>query len=196
MPVDLSSLRLKRAAPIPYVFGGPVFPTTGGEALRVDRMGSRWQFAFATPAIGVASDEFDQWSALIGRAEREGALCPVSKPGFVPGVTGAPVIAALTTSGRTLPVTGLPGGYTVRPGWWVSVIVSGRRYLDQIEIGATGATVSLGMRNLIRTPYPANAVVELGAPKIEGLLQVTAQPEWNTDAGLATMFEFTITEAK
>jgi hypothetical protein len=198
MSVDISALRLSRASPAPFTFGGVIFPTTGGEALTIARMGSRWMWSFVTPAISVNSDEFDAWSALLGRAEREGGLCPVVRPGRDGLDDGTPVAASLTTEGRSLPISGMAVGYVPRPGHWASVIVAGRRYLDQLDAAtapSSGAS-TLTLRNLIRTPIPAGAAVELAVPMVEGVLQVTGQPEWSTDDGLTTRFEFTITESK
>lgn len=196
--VDLTGLPIRRAVPQPFRFGGVVTSTTGGASTRVDRMGSRWAFQFVTPPMLVNSADYRQWSAAIGRAEREGALCAVKLPGRTGLVTGSTVAASLVSSGRTLPITGIAAGYTPGPGDWCSVIVGGQRYLDRIDgaSAVSGAAATLVLANLVRVAIPVNTVVELAAPKIEGNCAVTANPEWDTAQGMMTAFEFTVTEAR
>lgn len=196
--VDLTGLPLRRAVPLPLRFGGVVRSTTGGASLRIDRMGSRWQFQFETRPMLVRSAEYRQWAAAIGSAERLGALCAVKVPGRTGLTTGSTVVGSLVSSGRVLPISGIAAGYAPLAGDWLSVIVSGQRYLDRIDAASavTGGSCSLTLANLVRVAIPANATAELAAPRIEGDCEITASPEWDVGKGLMTSFQFTVTEAR
>lgn len=196
--VDLTALPIRRAVPQPFRFGGVITSTVGGTSTRVDRMGSRWAIQFVTRPMLVSSAEYRRWAAAIGRAERLGALCAVKVPGRTGLVTGSTVVASLVASGRYLPITGIATGYVPGEGDWCSVIVSGQRYLDRIDAAGavSGGAATLTLANLVRVPIPANAVVELAVPKIEGDCAVTANPEWDTAQGMMTAFEITVTEAR
>ncbi len=196
--IDLAGLPIARAVPVPLTFGGVITSTTGGASQRVDRMGSRWQFQFATRPMFVASAEYRQWSALLGAAARQGGLCAVNVPGRRGLTTGSTVVGALVASGRVVPIAGIAAGYAPGAGDWISVIVSGQRYLDRITAtsAVSGGNCTLQLENLIRVPIPANAVAELAAPRIEGDLVLSATPEWDVAGGMKGSFEFTITEAR
>lgn len=195
MSVDLSPLRLSAATPSLIDFGGVITPPLGGPAQRIERLGSRWSWEFTTPPVRVEA-EGRQWAALLTRAAREGAILPVPQPDLVPGNPGAPVVASLTAAGTLVPVSGLAAGYAIGAGRWVSVIVGGTRYLDLIveDVTASGAgTATLRLANLIRVPFPAGAVVELAAPKVEGWL--AGPPSWPLDSARLTGFTFAVQEA-
>ncbi|UYY77798.1 hypothetical protein [Sphingomonas sp. R1] len=196
--IDLTPLPIAKAVPVPLTFGGVITSTTGGASQRVDRMGSRWQFQFATKPMFVSSGEYRQWAALLGAATRLGGLCAVKVPGRTGIITGPTVVGSLVTGGRLLQIAGIGGGYTPSAGDWISIIVGGQRYLDRITTssGVSGGNCTVQLENLIRVPIPANAVAELAAPRIEGDLVLSATPEWDVASGMKGAFEFTITEAR
>jgi hypothetical protein len=116
-----------------------------------------------------------------------------------PPLPGSPVVSSSTASGRSLPLSGLTPFYPIRRGQWLSIVQGGVRYLDRVTIAATASssgTATVAIENLLRVPVSAGAQVELAAPKIEGLLELTADPQWSVDDQLTAFFQFTVTEAK
>lgn len=192
--VDLTGLKINRAIPMPVTFGGVQRPATGGEITRIRRMGSRWAFTFSTPMMPLEPDH-RTWSAKFDRAENDGAAMEVYLPDFAVGNPGNPVVRTATAAGLTVPLSGLTPGYVVRAGQWMSLIVSGRRYLDRIQqdavVSQTGI-VDVAIKNLLRRSLTVGVVAELAVPKIEGSLEYASPPEWTVDR--MSMFAFTITE--
>lgn len=193
MAVDLSTLPLKRMSPQPLSFGGPQVSALGGSTTFVDRLGDRWSFACETPLMPLEPDG-RQFAALLTRARREGALLPIAQPGLAIGAPGNPVTASAVASGRYVPLSGLANGYQLRAGQWLSFVVAGQRYADQVAtpVTGTGGIVTVTLQNLIRVPLPQGASVEVAAPKVEGSL--VDPVEWPVDDDEVTMFSFSLRE--
>lgn len=192
--IDLTGIPLALAEPMALDFGASVEPATGGRRTWVDRLGSRWAWRFETATMKL-EPQGRLWSEKLDRARRVGALIALEQPDLNVGAPGSPVVRSSTATGRTVPVQGATPGYAVKAGSWVSLVVDGQRYLDrvteQVVADATGE-MDLTLRYLIRAPLSVGDVVELGRPKIEGVLEDLAGGAWSNDR--VTSFVFTITE--
>jgi hypothetical protein len=196
MSIDLTGLPIRTATPMPYRVGGVQAAALGGAILQVDRMGDRWMVTFETRQMMLEPDG-RIWQALFDQAEAQGAIVPIKQPGFVVGVPGAPVVAANTASGRSIQLSGLTIGYTIKAGQWLSVAHAGRSYLDKAvaDVTANGAGhATVVIKNLIRTPLIAGDVVKLAAPVIEGVISGDYTAPWPSSR-LAS-FNFTVTEIR
>lgn len=192
--VDLSDLPIRHCVITPVDFGAPVEPATGGRRTWVDRMGSRWLATFETPPMRIEPDA-RLWLEKLNRARRLGAVISVEQPGLNVGTPGSPVVRADTPTGRVIPLKGLTPNYAIKSGTWISIIVDGQRYLDQVtaQVIANGSgEADVPIQNLIREPLSTNDVVEISLPKIEGALENLTGGDWTVER--VTSFTFTVTE--
>lgn len=193
--VDLTDLRITGVVPQPFN-GAAVQQPTYGSGFRIDRPGSRWRFLFRTPAMHLEPD-WRRASARFDDAERLGGLFAIPQLRFNTGSPGSPVIDGAMTSGRLVPISGLTPNYAIRAGQWVSFVVEGQRYADRIAeevIAASDGTAEVRLRNLIRQPFEGGETVELGAPKVEGIVEVSEWPELTPDG--VTDIQWIVTEAR
>lgn len=195
MAVDLTALPIAACTPTLMEFGGLLTPALGGPVQRIDRLGSRWAFAFETASMPV-EPAGRQWAARLARAKREGALLRITQPGLVIGTPGTPVVATNIASGRLVGLSGLTAGYVVREGQWISLVVGGQRYADQVTTAATASgsgTVTLQLQNLLRVPLAGGEVVEIASPKVEGWIE--GDFGWDVPKSRMARFGFTVREA-
>jgi hypothetical protein len=193
--VDLTALPIAYALPAPFSQARAQQPTYGSGFI-LDRPGTRWQFAFASPLMRVEPD-WRTYSALFDDAERLGALCAIPQPGFNPGNPGLTLVDGATASGRVVPVTGGTAYYPFRIGQWISIVVDGQRYADRIAeqsvLDATGEG-EIRLRNLLRVPLAGAEVIEVGEPKVEGIIEITSRPPLEPRQMAA--IEFMLTEVR
>lgn len=195
MAIDLTGIPIRSAEPILQEFGGLLTPAMGGPVQRIERPGSRWALQIETPPMPVEPDG-RRWASRIGRAKRAGAVIEIPQPGLVIGAPGAPRVAGAFVGGRLIQLGGLTAGYAVREGQWISIIVAGRRYADQIvgdAAASAGGLVTVALQNLLRVPLAGNEVVEIASPKIEGWLEESFS--FPLDVAHMTSFGLTISEA-
>ena len=193
MSVDLSALPLRRMAPLPIRPGGRVASPLNGATTFIDRLGARWSFECQTPPMPLEPDG-RRWAARLMEAARLGGRLRIAQPSFNVSAPGAPVVASATAAGRLVPLTGVQPGYAFREGQWVSIIIAGQRYVDQIAeqaIASTGGTVTIRLQNLLRKPLAGGETVEVLAV-VEGAIQLS--DGWNVDNDEVVSFSFTITE--
>lgn len=194
--IDLSIIPIAAAQPAILDMGGVQGSAGVGTTSRLNRLGNRWQWGFTTIAATLA-DGAMLWSSLLTRARIEGARIEIPQPGILRASgSGNPKVATNLTSGRGVPVTGFSAGFVLDAGRWASIIHAGQRYLDQIAEtavmnGSGGGAIIL--QNLMRTPLSQNDVIEIDAPKIEGI--ITDFVSWPLDDEGKSSFSFTIEEA-
>jgi len=189
----MTALEIAECMPIPMNFGG-VQSSALGPAQRIDRLGSRWAFQFASVPMDLEPDG-RRWGALFDQAEVEGGIFRIRQPGLNVGAPGLPLIAADTPLGRSLPLAGLTPGCVIRLGQWLSVIVDGQRYLDRAMeqvIAESDGTATVTIKYLIRSPMSEGDVVEIAVPKIEGSVDGAFGGGWGNDR--TTSFSFTVRE--
>lgn len=194
MSVDLTGIPLSLAEPIPLDFGNVSEPATGGRRTRIDRMGTRWAWRFETPAMRLEPDG-RLWAEKLHRARRLGAIMPLQQPDLNVSAPGLPKVRTATPTGRIVPLKGLTPHYAIKAGYWLSLVVDGQRYLDQVAgqvIADASGNADVELQNLIRTPLSVDDVAEIGIPKIEGALEGLSGGAWVNDR--ITSFSFTITE--
>lgn len=194
MSVDLTALPIAEAVPIPFRMSG-VMRSPLGASQRILRLGSRWSLQVTTPPM-VIEPTGRQWAARLAMALDDGALVRVRQPSRRSGMPAAGVtVGAAVAAGRAVRLVGLPANYSFGGGEWISFVVGGQRYLDQLRgsYQADGSGEALiGLVNLIREPIPAGAIAEVAEPKIEGTIEGDFGGAWGRNR--LTSFSFMITE--
>lgn len=177
-------------------FGGTLQGPLGGAAQRVNRLGNRWKATVTMPALTPVQAR--EWTAALVQGLRLGVLWRIRQVGTPTGGAGSPLVAGAGQAGFALDIDGMTAGYAWRAGQFISLLLSGRRYVHQLSAAgrAAGAgTAELPLEPALRVTPADNAVVEIGKPYIEGLLEDV--PAWSLDVDrLARGFSFTITEAR
>lgn len=194
--IDLTELRIASAVPEPYAFSGWRRPGLGGALSYESRLGDRWSIRLRTPMMAVEPD-WRRWSALFDDAERLGGIFEIPQPGYDVGAPGTPLVDADTASGREVPIKGLTPDYAIRAGQWLSIVSDGYRYADRVAVQAiadSSGDATVRLRNLIRAPLSEGDVVELGAPKIEGAVEILSRPPLEIER--VTSIEFLVTELR
>lgn len=192
--VDLTGIPLTLAEPIPLDFGNSIEPATGGRRTHVDRLGSRWAWRFETPAMRLEPDG-RLWAEKLNRARRLGAIIPLQQPDLDVGAPGLPKVRTDTATGRVVPLKGLTPQFAIKAGYWLSLVVDGQRYLDQVVaqvVADADGEADVELQNLIRVPLSVDDVAEIAVPKIEGALEGLSGGAWVNDR--ITSFSFTVTE--
>jgi len=173
-------------------FGAYQRPYTGAEVTRIDRAGGKFKIVFVLPPL---VDGRAMVSKLI-RAKKEGIRVGLPLLGQSQGTPGTPLVDGAGQSGTTLNIKGLLAGYTVKEGYWLSIVQSGRYYLH--NIAATASADSSGdlaatIFPALRTAFSDGAVIALDKPKIEGFIEGNEQV-WEISAELHTGIEFSVEE--
>lgn len=196
MAVDLTGIPVRAAEPILQEFGGLLVPAMGGPVQRIERPGSRWGLRVETQLMDVEPDG-RRWASRIARAKRAGALIEIPQPGLAIGAPGAPRVNGSFVNGRIIQLFGFAPNYAIREGQWISIIVAGRRYADQIAadtVASASGAATVSLQNLLRVALSGSEVAEVASPKIEGWLE--DQFSFPLDLTETTSFGFTIMEAE
>jgi hypothetical protein len=181
----------------PVSYGNDLTPPLGGDVQRLVRLGDRWAMDAEMPAMTEADADLWEAALLLGLSDSVVLNIPLPKAGV--GSPGAPLVNGAGQAGLTLAVKGLAASYPIKVGQWLSLVVSGRRYLHRATaaVAATsGGLATVSIWPMLRVS-PANGdTVEIAQPKIEGLIprdQISAM----LDLGhIATGLKFTLTEQK
>lgn len=177
-------------------FGGEITPSLGGPVQRINRLGNRYQLEVTLPAMR-SRDDAMIWSTRVERAKQNGVLYPVPLDGFDPGEPGSPVISSAVGGGMSVPVSGLVPGYGFVEGQWLSIVHAGRRYLHRAALPMVAneyGTGTLTLASMLRVPLSAGDVIEVAAPKIEGM--ITSAVGWEALLEPYTKLSFTISESE
>ena len=189
-----SSPAVRSARPMVQSFGSVLKPFLGGPAQRINRLGTRWAMQVSMPPM--RAEVARAWVSALSRGSEAGVVMAIPQDIDV-GNPGAPLVSATVASGMTLPLKGMPAGYQVKAGQFLSVIRSGRRYVHIFAADAivgAGGTISAAIWPMLRVSLSANDIVEIAQPKIEGWLE--GAPEWDVLTGpWVQLPEFTISEA-
>lgn len=168
-------------------------PAFGGPRQRVTRMGSHWAMDVDVPrmndrccGIGLVAD------LVQGESETIIALVPEPKGMHIP--TGAPLVNGAGQSGMVLNIDGLTPNEVIRKGKFLSLIISGQRFLYMVrsEVVATTGAVAVPIWPMLRVSPANNGVVELAEPKIEGY--IAAGQEWDVNQMPLIGAQFSIEE--
>ena len=185
------------AEPFLRDFGAVLTPFLGGPEQRINRLGTRFGLRVTLPPMPTRDQALIVQSRLL-RAREDRLLMEWPQPDFDTGTPGAPLVSAVVATGTTLPLKGMTPGYTIKEGQMVSIIHGGRRYMEMASADATvgaGGTVSAAIWPLLRSPLSVNDVVEIAAPKIEGLVSPGDELSWQISVDRLASFSFTVAEA-
>lgn len=172
MTVELIFDTFISATPSLIDFGGTLTPPLGGTDQRINRGGSRHAVTYAVDFD--TDEEFRRFAQKLRRAKTEGALARFIQIGLAIGSPGSPLVDGATAGGTTLPVKGLTPYYAVREGQFLSVIVSGRRYVHSVDAEAVAdasGDVELTITPELRISLAGDEVIEIAKPMIEGLTE-------------------------
>ncbi|MDE2250394.1 MAG: hypothetical protein KGL25_03195 [Gammaproteobacteria bacterium] len=146
--------------------------------ISVLRQGGR--YFFAVPAHHPAPTSDPDGSVLTAFIAQQPTLSlnfGANSYGIDPSGTGSPAIASLSSDGRSLSITGLPAGYVLSPGDFLSFtyLSSPTRYaLHQIVGGATadstGTTALMEVTPSIRTGAAVGSPVTLVNPYMKAIV--------------------------
>jgi hypothetical protein len=184
-------------APIAYNpslidFGGELTPILGGPVQRINRLGDRWAVEVTLPPL--KGDEARIWISRLTHGRASSCLLPWPQPIGVGG-EGAPRVNGAGQAGKLLSIDGLPAGKVLPEGVFLSIVGANRRYLHQLiaERTANGSgEVTLAIEPALRISPSDNAVVELAAPMIDGLVQ--GGVAWSVDLAREHGLTFTLVE--
>jgi hypothetical protein len=168
-------------------------PILGGDEALIQRPGTKHEIVVTIPAIASAGCG-PALVAALALGKSAGAVMPIPEPKVQIMPYGAPRVNGGGQLGSSLVIDGLTPGVIVPAGKWLSVIVSNRRYAyyTTAEVVAdSGGNATLPIYPMIRGSAADNAVVELAAPMIEGLVKMTERDVRRIGA---LSFSFTIRE--
>jgi hypothetical protein len=174
-------------------FGAILEPGLGGSSQYVGRLGDRYEVSVQMPPM--EAEVARVFISRLAQAKKSSLLMPFPQPGVVVGAVGAPRVNGAGQAGSVLAIDGLPAAKAVKEGWFLSLIVAGRRYVHQIAADAVasgGGAVTLTLVSMLRVSPPDNAVVEL-IPMIEGFVQGDGLP-WTIDVAAHVGLSFTLRE--
>lgn len=166
-------------------------PAIGGAEQELLRKGTRYALTFFMPVMTYVQSM--EWDDLM--AEGDTVLMRVFQPGLVIPTPGTPLVKGAGQAGNSLVIDGLPDGYVIRKGQFLSVVSAGQHFLYRAKAAATAngfgeATVLL--RTMLRRPPNDNDVVEIAQPMIEGFVRDLG--EWAVGVERLVGLQFTVRE--
>lgn len=143
-------------------------PAFSGADTELDRKGERYALTFTLPSQTYA--EAAKWSVL----NRKGRtfVMEVQQPGVVIPAQPDPRVKGAGQAGSQLLIDGLTPGQPIKTGWFLTVISAGQRFLyraDADTVATAEGAALIDLQEMLRRPPNDDDVVELVAPKIEGL---------------------------
>lgn len=162
-------------------------PAIGGADAEMDRKGERYALTFTLPSQAYA--DAAKWSVL----NRKGRtfVIEVQQPGIVIPAQPDPRVKGAGQAGSQILIDGLTPGQPIKTGWFLSIISDGQRFLyradaDTVATGEGAALIDL--QEMLRRPPDDNDVVEIVAPKIEGLPREVREIEVGVDHEVVIQF--------
>ena len=165
-------------------------PAIGGAEQELLRKGTRYALTFSMPVMTYVQSM--EWDDLM--AEGDTVLMRVFQPGLVIPNPGAPLVKGAGQAGTSLVIDGLPNGYVIRKGQFLSVVSAGQRFLYRAKASATSVagTATIPLRTMLRRPPNDNDVVEIAQPMIEGFVRDLG--EWAVGVDRLVGLQFTVRE--
>lgn len=178
--------------------GGDLSSSAAAATQRILRMGDRWSVTATFLNVKMECGGRD-WVAKMLLASRATALWALPLPKGGVGDPGVPVVDGAGQLGMALNVKGATALYPMKAMQWFSLISGGRRYLHMATEATTFDADGKGTLHfvpMLRVSPANNAVLEIAAPKIEGLCPL--DPSWPISSSDIVEFtgNFTITEAR
>jgi hypothetical protein len=175
-------------------FGAILEPDLGGASQYLGRLGDRYELAVDLPPMSAETARV--FIARLTKAKKSSLVMPFPQPGVTVGAEGAPRVNGAGQGGTFLSIDGLQAAKPLKEGWFFSIIVSGQRYLHQIQddvVANGGGAVTLSIEPMLRVSPLDNAVIELANPMIEGFVQGNGLP-WDIDTATTVGLSFTLRE--
>lgn len=192
--IELPSFASPRSASPTFLDAG--FTQRGVQSLgRIDRKGSRYKVAFSFGPYPPAQGDIMVARLIAGKQAGLRVRYPLLRS---QGAPGSPLLNGSVTSGRIINIDGLTPGYVCGEGFWLSLVKDGRHYLHSVGIGGTAngaGQLQIELNELLRDPFPDNAVVNLAQPMVEGIIEGDAW-QWYLANERNIPIEFTIEEAR
>ena len=165
-------------------------PAIGGAEQELLRKGTRYALTFSMPVMSYVQSM--DWDDLM--AEGDTVLMRVFQPGLVIPNPGAPLVKGAGQAGTSLVIDGLPDGYVIRKGQFLSVVSAGQRFLYRAKDSVTSVagTATIPLRTMLRRPPNDNDVVEIAQPMIEGFVRDLG--EWAVGVDRLVGLQFTVRE--
>lgn len=165
-------------------------PAIGGAEQELLRKGTRYALTFSMPVMTYVQSM--EWDDLM--AEGDTVLMRVFQPGLVIPNPGTPMVKGAGQAGTSLTIDGLPNGYVIRKGQFLSVVSAGQRFLYRAKASATSVagTATIPLRTMLRRPPNDNDVVEIAQPMIEGFVRDLG--EWAVGVDRLVGLQFTVRE--
>lgn len=165
-------------------------PAMGGAEQELLRKGTRYALTFSMPVMTYVQSM--DWDDLM--AEGDTVLMRVFQPGLVIPNPGTPLVKGAGQAGTSLVIDGLPNGYVIRKGQFISVVSAGQRFLYRAKASATSVagTATIPLRTMLRRPPNDNDVVEIAQPMIEGFVRDLG--EWAVGVDRLVGLQFTVRE--
>ena len=183
--------------PRPLDWGGELVPLLGGEVQRLNRLGDRMAVDVVLSATTDAA-QAQAYIARLRRGRREGALLAWPQLNLAIGDPGAVSVDGGGQAGATLAVKGLTPGYRLREGQFFSLVSDGCRYVHAVSAALTvppSGLATLAIEPMLRVVPSNHDLVELAAPKIEGLVS-GLDGGWTIDIAGSVGLAFTLTEQR
>ncbi len=165
----------------------------GTNRQRFVRLGRHWRFDVQLHAMVQAKAL--EWSVL--DADTDTMVWTIPQDGLQAAGDGMPLVDGAGQLGSTLNVDGLTVGYVIKPGAFISIITSSRRYVYQVTAEATASGVgeaALSIQPPLRVTPNNNDTVEIAAPKVEGLARWSGMTRHRRVGNLVRGLSFTIEE--
>jgi hypothetical protein len=141
-----------------------------------------WSLKLDFPPISDVSKIRDV-RTIFAQHKQDTVIIPIRQPGIVVGSSGTVTVNTGHTAGtKTLPLTGIAGGFSLFKGQFISVQTGGIWYLYTLAAdslaGSSSRTVTL--TSTTRAAHVNTNVVEITSPVIEGWInpsEITVEPD-------------------
>lgn len=148
--------------------------SAGGQVVqRITPLGQKWVFDCQIKLQTYANAL--EWAGLLEQAG-EVMTMTIPQPRLDIGTPGASVqVDGSGQTGNVLKLKGLPVGYQVKLGQWISVTTGGVVYAYSMRAAATasaGGLMDAPVNPMLHAAHLNNDAVEIAAPKISGFVTV------------------------
>jgi hypothetical protein len=170
--------------------------TLSGPTTIFPRLGGR--FAVNVTAGPFYAEEARSLLALVMAAKYGGEGLRMRYPLQWSQSGGGPTVidGAITGPTRTLPIKGGTPGFVIKQGWFLSIESGGQHFFHSVATSAQVApdgTATLTVTPEMKRPFADNTVVNIAAPRIEGLV-ANAEIAWPLNGDKIAPVIFTIEE--
>jgi hypothetical protein len=120
---------------------------------------------------------------IFAKAKQDTVVMQVRQPGLVIGTPGTILVGSGHVAGtKTMPLTGIAGGFGILAGQFMSIRTGGRWYLytPDADSPAGSASRSITLTSTTRAAHAVSDPVEIATPYIEGWITpgpIIAEPD-------------------